>query len=123
MVNQHINRGLSHSVVFSTEVASGEAYLFLTVDQPLLTSNLINEILSSGNTRNIVFPMKQGKPCSPTFFGREFRTDLLHVKGQTGGSSIRDLYTFAHIKIPVENETQLLDIDTLEDYSILRGIL
>lgn len=115
-LNDHVEMGQSYSVVNGTQVATGDGYLFFTVDQPLLTTKLINEILRSGNSRNIVYPLYQGQPCTPTYFGCEFREDLLHVKGQQGGRSVRDLYTFACLGVQVEDESQLQDIDTLEDY-------
>ena len=118
--NPHPEYGQSHSVALGTQAAKGEAYLFFTGDQPLLTAELIQEILSHGSKNRIVFPLKEnGEPSNPTLFGENFRQDLCSVKGSCGGKEVRDKNSQHSHSFTPKNPKQLLDIDTTKDYEQL----
>ena len=119
--NHHPEYGQSHSVVLGTQAAKGEAYLYFTGDQPLLTVELIEDILAHGNKSRIVFPLKEGKePSNPTFFGKNFREELLSVKGSSGGREVRDKNPQHSYSFTPKNPKQLLDIDTCKEYEQLQ---
>jgi molybdenum cofactor cytidylyltransferase len=114
--NLYPERGQSYSVSLGVQEAKGEGYLFFTGDQPLLTVKLVEEIIVNATSNRIVFPSDEnGNPSNPTFFGRDFREELLSVKGDEGGRQIRRKYPDACYSFTPKNTKQLKDIDTVKD--------
>lgn len=109
--------GQSASVRLGTEAASGEGYLYLTVDQPLLNRSLIESLFVRYSQEAIVFPVDQRlAPSSPIFFGKKFRSELLTVTGKNGGRAVRNRHPEAWQKVQVAEPQRLIDIDTPTDY-------
>ncbi|WP_163653795.1 NTP transferase domain-containing protein [Listeria sp. PSOL-1] len=122
IINDQAHMGQSASVKLGTLNATGAGYLFLPVDQPLLTPQVLMKILSKATSENIVVPTNRcHQPCTPSFFGYKFRESLLHVRGEKGGRSIRDQNTEDVIEVMIQDDQVLFDVDTLSDYSFLLG--
>ncbi|MTD38122.1 NTP transferase domain-containing protein [Erwinia sp. CPCC 100877] len=120
VLNRQAEQGQSASVRLGTEVASGDGYLYLTVDQPLLSPEIFEALFPAYSCETIVFPVKKlGRPSSPVFFGKNFRSELLNVTGTAGGRAVRNRHPNAWRAIPIDQEERLIDIDTLEDYKRL----
>jgi len=114
--NFHPELGQSHSVVLGTKEAKGEGYLFFVGDQPLLTEEIIEEMLANAAADRIIYPLKEeGKTSNPTFFGRDFREDLIGIQGEAGGRQIREKYPQACYSFTPKDVKQLKDIDTMRD--------
>jgi len=108
--------GQSYSVVLGTKEAKGEGYLFFTGDQPLLTVEITREILENAANHKIVFPLKEDdQPSNPTFFGKDFREELLAIQGEAGGRQIREKHPLACYSFTPKDTKQLKDIDTMRD--------
>jgi len=115
--NDYLALGQSYSVRLGVEAATGEGYLFFTADQPLLTVELVQQMMAQAATERIVFPIKEdGTPSSPTLFGMYFREELLALEGKGGGSSVRNRHPEACVPIVVDCPEQLKDIDTPQGY-------
>ncbi|GGC78835.1 NTP transferase domain-containing protein [Enterococcus wangshanyuanii] len=120
VLNHEADQGQSTSVRLGTQFASGDGYLYLTVDQPLLDEHLFVPLLAAYTTDNIVFPVTvKGNPSSPIFFGKRFRADLLQVTGSSGGREVRNKYPDTWQRVPVSEPYRLADIDTYSDYQKL----
>lgn len=120
VLNHQAHQGQSASVRLGTEVASGDGYLYLPVDQPLVTVDILTALLAEYSIGNIVFPLLEGnKPSSPIYFGKKFRSELLKVTGSTGGREVRNRYPEAWCPVPITDSKRLLDIDTLAMYHYL----
>lgn len=115
VINDQPEKGQSHSVSLGTKAAEGTGYLFLPVDQPLLTAELLMTILAKGSLTNIVIPEYKGQLSSPVYFGQQYRSELLVVKGESGGRSVRDAHPDEWLKIPVP-KALVQDIDTQAAY-------
>lgn len=91
-INEHPEDGISGSIHIGISHATGTQYLFLNADQPDLTADDIIPLieLARKNPEKIIYPEINGKPCSPTIFPSIFREQLLQLKGDTGGRTIRD---------------------------------
>ena len=108
--------GQSHSVVLGTKEAKGGGYLFFTGDQPLLTVEIIEDMLANVSTNKIVFPLKEdNQPSNPTFFGKDFREELLAIQGEVGGRQIREKYPEACHSFAPKDFGELKDMDTMRD--------
>jgi molybdenum cofactor cytidylyltransferase len=96
----------------------GDSYLFMVADQPKLCVSDITAILDMArkNKNKIIYPLVNGKPCSPTLFPICFREKLLALSGDTGGKVIRDAHTEACLTIIPEQPENFADIDTIEEY-------
>ena len=120
VLNHEANQGQSASVRLGTQLASGDGYLYLTVDQPLLNKALFRSLQTAYTKENIVFPVNENDdPSSPVYFGNQFRTELLNVSGTVGGRQIRNKYPEACYKVKLSEPKLLADIDTFDDYQQL----
>lgn len=118
--NLESKSGQSASVRLGTQAASGEGYLYLPIDQPLLDHKLLESLFLMYSKETIVFPVDQKEnPSSPIFFGEKFRSELLEVKGKSGGRAVRNNHPEAWRKIKVNTPSRLIDIDTPEEYQRL----
>ncbi|MFD1670843.1 NTP transferase domain-containing protein [Agrilactobacillus yilanensis] len=121
VINHGQAKGLSHSVVLGTQAALGDAYLYLPVDQPLLTIEHLSPLLQAAQSNKIIYPFVNGLPTNPMIFGSLFRVDLLNLKGDRGGSQVMRQHPEA--TIPIHMPTELIsgfqDFDTPEQYQRL----
>lgn len=115
VINNQPEKGQSHSVSLGTKAAKGTGYLFLPIDQPLLTVTVLETIIEKASSTNIVMPEYKGSVSSPVYFGQRYRRELIGVKGETGGRSVRDAHSDHWLKVAITEEI-LQDIDTQEDY-------
>ncbi|MBP2097942.1 NTP transferase domain-containing protein [Enterococcus rivorum] len=121
VLNSEPELGQSASVRLGTKVASGQGYLYLPIDQPLLNKEIIEQLLKVSTNENIVFPVHEnGHPSSPVFFGKDFRSELLAVSGASGGREVRKNHPEVWKKVKIDEPERLLDIDTQEDFTFLK---
>ena len=118
--NSEAGKGQTQSVRLGTAAATGEGFLFLPVDQPLLDATLLCELWPHYDAQHIVFPVHEnGQPSSPIFFGQAFRSELLTVSGKGGGRSVRNAHPDAWRPVKVQQPQRLMDIDTPAAYQRL----
>lgn len=120
--NNASERGQSASVRFGTAQVQGDGVLFLTADQPLLTRDLLMNIIRNGEKSNIVFPTRNKQPSTPIYFGSDFFDELLRVNGDNGGRTVRDAHPEAWVTLSKADQL-LMDVDTPEDYHQLQQMV
>ena len=97
-----------------------DAVLFLLADQPLITSQLINELISHWQRcgKTIVRPCHGDKPGNPVLFSlAAWRDALQQLGGDQGARRILKAHPEAIGYLPVANDEIFLDVDTIEDYA------
>jgi len=121
VINPAPETGQSKSLRLGLGAASGEWFLFLTGDQPLLTPGHIQPMLelAERNADKIIFPSINGKPCSPSLFAASFRDELLSLTGDTGGRAVRDKSPQACLAFVAEYPEGFIDIDDEAGYLTL----
>ena len=117
--NPKANLGQSESMKLGVQAASVKsAYMFLTGDQPFITSNLINLLIEEHNKSQdkIIVPYYNGKRGMPTIFPSFFKERLLDIEGDKGGRDIIKNNIHYVKKVIIEDEKLGLDIDNKEDF-------
>jgi xanthine dehydrogenase accessory protein pucB len=98
------------------------AVMIFLADQPLITTEMINELLKryqtdQANDSNIdyVASSYDGLPRPPVIFGHQMYPDLLRLQGDQGARQLirKDR---SGICIDFENRDLFMDVDTEEDY-------
>ena len=100
-----------------------EAALFMTADQPLLTKDVIDRIVTRyTRTRAvIVVPSFEGQRGSPVLFARKLFADLQALRKDRGGREIIRRFPELVVEVELESARPLADIDTPADYERLLG--
>lgn len=124
VLNLRPELGQGESLRLGTGAATGEHYLFLAADQPLLDAAVLRWLLSHAkkNADKIVYPVVEGKPCNPAIFPALFRAELLSLSGDTGGRAVRLAHPESCLALEAREPAVFLDIDCREDYwNLLRS--
>lgn len=116
--NKKWESGQSTSVKMGVDSFTGEtidAILFLLVDQPQITINMINNVLNlfAYNKDNIIIHRYKGQDRHPILFSSCTFEDLMNIRGDQGGRQLFDKYSPAQIKL--ENDFLAIDIDSVTD--------
>ena len=127
--NPRYAEGQSTSMIAGVEAAHEEAcaYLFVLGDQPLLTPEIVNDLISlyqeSRPDALVAAPSFCGRRGNPALFSASLRDDLLRTSGDAGGRGvIQRLETESPEQIVfhrLPNDDIFLDIDTEEDYELM----
>ncbi|WP_320046601.1 NTP transferase domain-containing protein [uncultured Ilyobacter sp.] len=119
--NENSNLGQSESVKLGVSQSSGEGIVFFTVDQPMLSEEIVLKLMWEFYKKNIItLPVTDGQKSTPVFFPQEKKTELLKIEGDTGGreiirksSQINEVYFMNHLLFK--------DVDSLEDLEEIYG--
>lgn len=96
-----------------------ENYMFFCGDQPFIDKESINRLIdiSNKNKDNIIIPRIEKDFGSPVIFPKEFKEELLDLKGDIGGKYIINNYLDKVLYVEIDNKLFLKDIDNKEDYN------
>ncbi|MEW9123128.1 MAG: molybdenum cofactor cytidylyltransferase [Thermotaleaceae bacterium] len=117
--NKNADKGMSESIKLGITYAEAcEGYMFFTIDQPLLNTNMIHKLLEAFNQHknNIIVPHYQGRRGSPVIFPEKFKQALMALEGDIGGKTIINNSLEEVHFVEMENARNLFDVDTQEDY-------
>lgn len=112
-------KGTSISLGIKSLPKKTRAAMIFVVDQPFLSSELIQTIKDSfiDNEVDIIAPYLGEIQANPVLFNKSTFSDLRELHNENGG---KDIFTKFHVrKIQWPDEKILKDIDTIEDYSSL----
>ena len=118
--NPDYEKGQSSSLKIGLQSLTDEAdaVLFLLGDQPLVTPEIINQILTAyaASPSPVVLPFFKGKRGNPALFSRETFPRIATLKDDCGARPLFDEYAERILKVPVSSHAIHFDIDTEEDY-------
>jgi len=121
--NPYYQEGMSTSIRNGVEAASNQAegYLIGLGDQPLITPDIINSLITvfSNEHPGIAICSHKKKKGHPVIFARKFRQALCNLKGDIGGRTIIRKHGAEVKYVEVESEAIFMDIDTPDDYQKL----
>ncbi|WP_315110955.1 molybdenum cofactor cytidylyltransferase [Clostridium intestinale] len=121
--NKNSILGQSESIKLGIENSPvAEGYMFFTGDQPLLSKVTIEKMIDifKNNPQNIVIPRYKERNGSPVIFSSIFIDELKALEGDKGGREVIKRNKDSLVFVEVENECELMDIDTWEDYEKLQ---
>lgn len=101
-----------------SELNEFDGIVILLGDMPMVTSELINEIIDHGAQDRIVVPMKDGRQGNPVFFGSTFRDELTSVTGDSGAKSVIQKNRSSVLEIEVQSDAIFKDYDTYESLKV-----
>ncbi len=95
-----------------------DSALFLTGDQPLLTSEIIDSIIEAyrRSGKRIVAPLYVGRRGNPVLFDASLFSELLQVTGDEGGRGVLKRHVNEVANVEIENSEASYDVDTWEAY-------
>jgi molybdenum cofactor cytidylyltransferase len=121
--NEQWETGMASSIVAGiSQLKQFDGFLILLGDMPLVTPELINEIIFHGSADKIVIPIKDGLHGNPVFFGSKFRDELLTLYGDSGAKKVIQDNLLSMIKIKIQSNTIFKDYDTKESLESVAGV-
>ena len=98
---------------------SVDAFALLLVDQPFITSNLIDLVIDAYNQtpKGIALPSYNYRRGHPVIFDRRYAADILALNAESGGvRSLFKKYADDIHYVAMDTDRVLRDIDYREDY-------
>ncbi len=122
--NEDYQKGQSVSIRLGVESCqNSDGFMFLSLDQPLLSVHTINLVLQNFEQGKIIVPKYDEKNGLPTIFDKKFSNELKNIKGDIGGRDIIKRH-FEDVKfIHVKNPNEGMDIDTKQDFEKLKEMI
>jgi len=123
--NEEWRMGMATSIRTGVSALGGEveAAVILLVDQPFITSQLIDLLLSRlEEDFGIAYSAVSGEIRSPAAFRRRYFNELRSLRGDRGARAVIELHRPDAAAVEVDPEA-LLDIDTPEDLRLAEGKL
>jgi molybdenum cofactor cytidylyltransferase len=124
VVNEDWETGQSSSVLAGIQSLpeSYDACLFLLADQPNVTVDLIEQVLTRyrQTLAPIVAPVHAGRRGNPVLFDQALFPELLEMTGDEGGRQVIQHHRSEMEEVEVEDPDLFLDIDTVEEYERAR---
>ncbi len=121
--NEQWETGMASSIVAGiSQLKQFDGFLILLGDMPLVTPELINEIIFHGSADKIVIPIKDGLHGNPVFFGSKFRDELLTLYGDSGAKKVIQDNLSSMIKIEIQSNIIFKDYDTKESLESVAGV-
>ncbi len=121
LVNERVELGLSESVRVgvSSVCQDVDAILFCVGDQPHLTVETLRGMIERWrqNRDRIVALGYKGTRGNPVIFPKDFFGDLQRLVGDVGGSSVIAAHPGCLLLYETNDERELMDIDTIEDWN------
>lgn len=102
---------------------SSRAALFLPCDQPLLTSRVLDQILTAyrATCGPVVLPVHGRRRGAPVLFDRALFGELSRITGDSGGRQVLQRHPNDVVEMPLESEAPLVDVDTVEELDRLEA--
>ena len=125
VINPDYREGMSTSIIAGLMLADprSQAVMLALGDQPLVASRTINQLIDAFNSHNkcIAVPTYQGRRGHPIIFDIKYKAELFKLKGDIGGREIIRNHSKDVLKVAVDSESVVSDIDTQEDYQSKLG--
>ena len=116
--NTSSEKGISQSLKLGLTAAKDTTgCVFMVCDQPELSVKTLHKMIGAlQKGENFIYVCSDGKRRgNPAAFPKQYYPELLNITGDRGGQQVIKNHPDKVREIPVESETELLDIDYIED--------
>lgn len=124
LINHEYKKGMSSSVKCGIEnaPADAEAFMLLLGDQPFISVNIIDKLISYYHTvrHGIIIPVYDGRRGHPVIFDTQYKNELLLISDQ-GAKEVVNKHASDIYEVPVDSSNILVDIDTPPEYEEARN--
>ena len=128
--NPNFSEGMTTSIKYGVKVVSHECdgLLICLGDMPFINTSEINKLIHAYVQNRIkgqsliVVPVFKEQRGNPVLFSNELRNDILKHKKESGCKEVIMNNSEAVIKIEMDDDNVLFDVDTLEDYQSLSDV-
>lgn len=119
--NEDYEQGMFSSVKtgLAAAAASGKkGYLLMPVDCPLVSASVMREVMSAGlkEPEKFAVPVYEGKKGHPLLVSAGFIDEICTWQGGGGLKAVTNAHPDEMVRVPVNEEGCLLDMDTPEGY-------
>lgn len=127
IMNKEYSKGQSTSLIKGLENVSSicDAAMFLLGDQPLVTADIINQLINAFKTTSalITIPYCNAKRGNPVIIARPLFYRLKSLSADIGARDLFDEFKEFILKVEIPDNAILVDIDTMDDYKKLSPAL
>ena len=123
-VNREFQRGIGSSIKSGLAQVSdrSDAIMVVLGDQPLIEKDTINPLIQtfSMTDQGILVPIYQGIRGHPVIFDAKYKDELLRLPDEVGGRKLIKEHSEDVLKIEVDTESVIVDVDTRGDWVSLK---
>ncbi len=125
VVNEHPERGMSHSLKLAdAAIEDRDASLIVVLaDTPLVEAALVKQIAEATKDADVAFPVRDGVGGHPIFFGSKARAAIGSLADGDSLRRLRDDPRWRRVEVPLDDEAPFLDVDTPDDLARARQAL
>lgn len=117
VINNNSEIGISSSIKLGiNEDKSADAYMFMVCDQPFIRKETLEELINlfKRTNKGIACIGNKERTGNPVIFSKKYIDELLCLEGDTGGKKVVNKHLNDLEILQVNNEIELVDIDTKE---------
>ena len=122
VMNENSSLGVSSSIKLGINFdKNADGYMFMVCDQPFISIETLNSLIDNfiNGDKGIVCVGYGDNKGNPVIFSKRYINELLSLEGDNGGKRILKRHLDDLKIVNVDNEVELVDIDTQEEFSKL----
>ena len=119
VVNENSSLGVSSSIKLGINFdKNADGYMFMVCDQPFISIKTLNSLIDNfiNGNKGIVCVGYGDNKGNPVIFSKRYINELLSLEGDNGGKRILKGHLNDLNIVNVDNEIELADIDTQEEF-------
>jgi len=126
--NAEFDKGMFSSIktgilALTEQVPETEGVFLMPVDCPLISSEVIEDVMRNANDSEFCVPTFEGKKGHPLFIPRKYFCEICDYDGPGGLKGITDKYWDKMVRVPIKEEGCIMDMDTPEGYEEIKRFL
>ncbi len=115
IVNNMQEKGRIYSLQLGLENAESDWYFIQNIDNPFVTTELLNQLISCSKVADIIQPTFNKKKGHPILISNKVKEEILSETNYK--LTLRDVFSkFSKQQIEVDDDSILININTPEDY-------
>ena len=125
VINDNSSLGISSSIKLGINFdKNADGYMFMVCDQPFISIKTLNSVIDNfiNGDKGIVCVGYGDNKGNPVIFSKKYINELLLLEGDNGGKRVLKRHLNDLKIVNVDNEVELVDIDTQEEFSKLNTV-